>query len=211
VTVDAPETATTELVDGVAVPTSASIATDSKAVLSFTNANGTRATNVKIEIKAAAKSILAQVTSSFTVAGQTVSVEPKNIVAAIDIDVTGFTSGAATVPLKVSNVKAGEAVYGIHFKNGVPELIPAVAVSDNVVIITTSSFSPFVLVKGTAPSAISVPSVSTDGNVANAAATDSSATAPKTAGPDFRMLLAVAAVFATASVAVAFMTVKRER
>lgn len=156
VTVTASTTKTTATVDGVSVPTSATIATGSNAVLSFTDASGKKIENVVLEVKAASNDVIKAVTSSVNINGNDVAVKAADIVAAIDVSVGGFTSGSATVPLKVDNVKKGEAVYAIHMKNGVAEIIPALAAENGVVVVTTTSFSPVIIVKGTAPAAAKV-------------------------------------------------------
>lgn len=177
VTVTASTAGTTESVGGVQVPTSAEVATGTGLVLSFTDASGKKAENVSLNINAASKDVISTVTTSISVGGVNVSVQAKDIVAAIDITASGFSSGSATVPLKVDNVKKGEAVYGIHIKNGVAEIIPVVAVENGIVLITTTSFSPIIIVKGTAPAAVQKAAADT----ASAGSSDGAATSPKTA------------------------------
>lgn len=133
------------------VTTSATVATGSDIALSFTDASGKKIDRISLKITSAASDVLAKVTSSFELNGKSVYADAKNIVAAIEISSTGFTSGKAVLPLKVDNVVKGESLYAIHIKNGVAEVIPAVAVQNGVVVISTSSFSPVIIVKGTAP------------------------------------------------------------
>lgn len=133
------------------VTTSATVATGSDIALSFTDASGKKIDRISLKITSAASDVLAKVTSSFELNGKSVYADAKNIVAAIEISSTGFTSGKAVLPLKVDNVVKGESLYAIHIKNGVAEVIPAVAAQNGVVVISTSSFSPVIIVKGTAP------------------------------------------------------------
>lgn len=133
------------------VTTSATVATGSDIALSFTDASGKKIDRISLKITTVASDVLAKVTSSFELNGKSVYADAKNIVAAIEISSTGFTSGKAVLPLKVDNVVKGESLYAIHIKNGVAEVIPAVAAQNGVVVISTSSFSPVIIVKGTAP------------------------------------------------------------
>jgi hypothetical protein len=190
VTVSASTTKTTDVVDGVSVPTSATIATGSNAVLAFTDASGKKIENVSITVKAASTSVISTVTSSISVGGQEVAVKAADIAAAIDLDVSGFSSGSATVPLSVDNVKKGESVYAIHIKNGAAEIIPAQVVDNGVVVITTSSFSPVIIVKGTAPAA------ATASTTAATVTADSSAEAEKSPKTADAMPMAMAMIMA---------------
>lgn len=142
---------TTTTVGSTKVPTSASVATGSDIALSFTDASGKKISRVSLKITAAANDVITKITSSIEINGKSVSADAKNIVAAIEISATGFTGGKAVLPLKVDNVVKGEALYAIHIKNGVAEIIPAVAVQNGVVVISSSSFSPVIIVKGEAP------------------------------------------------------------
>lgn len=178
---------TAAAVDGVLVPTSATIATGSDLVLAFTDTSGKVVKDVKLTIAAADSATILKVTDSIEVAGGvSVSVKAKDIVAAVDINASGFSGGSATIPLKVSNITKGEPVYGLHIVGGKAEVIPAVALANGVVAITTTSFSPVIIVKGTAPAAVKAPQ-------ANVSTTDDSVTSPKTADAGAAPILLVLA------------------
>ena len=151
VEVTASTSRTSTKVGDATVTTSATVATGSDIALSFTDASGKKIDRVSLTITSVAADVLTTVTSALEINGKSVTADAKNIVAAIEISATGFTGGKAVLPLKVDNVVKGEALYAIHIKNGVAEIIPAVAVQNGVVVISTSSFSPVIIVKGTAP------------------------------------------------------------
>lgn len=145
-------------VAGVAVPTSATVATGSNVVLTFTDAQGKVVKDVKLTIAAADTATIAKVTEAIELTNNSsVSVKAQDIVAAVEISAQGFSKGSATIPLKVSNVVKGEPVYGLHIVGGKAEVIPAVALDNGIVAITSTSFSPVIIVKGTAPAAVKVP------------------------------------------------------
>lgn len=208
VEVTASTSRTSTKVGDATVTTSATVATGSDIALSFTDASGKKIDRISLKITSAAPDVLAKVTSSFEVNGKSVYADAKNIVAAIEISSTGFTSGKAVLPLKVDNVVKGESLYAIHIKNGVAEVIPAVAVQNGVVVISTSSFSPVIIVKGTAPVSVAdndddddddttvassnttasvvtpsvvTPSISGSTTVSETSSESSTATSPKTA------------------------------
>ncbi|MCI6022151.1 MAG: hypothetical protein MRZ64_10770 [[Bacteroides] pectinophilus] len=151
VEVTASTSRTSTKVGDATVTTSATVATGSDIALSFTDASGKKIDRVSLTITSVAADVLTKVTSALEINGKSVSADAKNIVAAIEISATGFTGGKAVLPLKVDNVVKGEALYAIHIKNGAAEIIPAVAVQNGVVVISTSSFSPVIIVKGNAP------------------------------------------------------------
>lgn len=151
VEVTASTSRTSTKVGDATVTTSATVATGSDIALSFTDASGKKIDRVSLTITSVAADVLTKVTSALEINGKSVSADAKNIVAAIEISATGFTGGKAVLPLKVDNVVKGEALYAIHIKNGAAEIIPAVAVQNGVVVISTSSFSPIIIVKGNAP------------------------------------------------------------
>ena len=221
VEVTASTSRTSTKVGDATVTTSATVATGSDIALSFTDASGKKIDRVSLTITSVAADVLTKVTSALEINGKSVSADAKNIVAAIEISATGFTGGKAVLPLKVDNVVKGEALYAIHIKNGVAEIIPAVAVQNGVVVISTSSFSPVIIVKGTAPAeasdnddddddtpvtiasntttpvvtpAATTPSVVTPSTAGSTTAADAStATSPKTADT-FPYVLALAAI-----------------
>ena len=151
VEVTASTSRTSTKVGDATVTTSATVATGSDIALSFTDASGKKIDRVSLTITSVAADVLTKVTSALEINGKSVSADAKNIVAAIEISATGFTGGKAVLPLKVDNVVKGEALYAIHIKNGAAEIIPAVAVQNGVVVISTSSFSAIIIVKGNAP------------------------------------------------------------
>ena len=221
VEVTASTSRTSTKVGDATVTTSATIATGSDIALSFTDASGKKIDRVSLTITSVAADVLTKVTSALEINGKSVTADAKNIVAAIEISATGFTGGKAVLPLKVDNVVKGEALYAIHIKNGVAEIIPAVAVQNGVVVISTSSFSPVIIVKGTAPAessdndnddddtpvtiasntttpvvtpATTTPSVVAPSTAGSTTAADAStATSPKTADA-FPYVLALAAI-----------------
>lgn len=221
VEVTASTSRTSTKVGDATVTTSATIATGSDIALSFTDASGKKIDRVSLTITSVATDVLTKVTSALEINGKSVTADAKNIVAAIEISATGFTGGKAVLPLKVDNVVKGEALYAIHIKNGVAEIIPAVAVQNGVVVISTSSFSPVIIVKGTAPAessdndnddddtpvtiasntttpvvtpATTTPSVVAPSTAGSTTAADAStATSPKTADA-FPYVLALAAI-----------------
>lgn len=221
VEVTASTSRTSTKVGDATVTTSATIATGSDIALSFTDASGKKIDRVSLTITSVATDVLTKVTSALEINGKSVTADAKNIVAAIEISATGFTGGKAVLPLKVDNVVKGEALYAIHIKNGVAEIIPAVAVQNGVVVISTSSFSPVIIVKGTAPAessdndnddddtpvtiasntttpvvtpATTTPSIVAPSTVGSTTAADAStATSPKTADA-FPYVLALAAI-----------------
>ena len=221
VEVTASTSRTSTKVGDATVTTSATVATGSDIALSFTDASGKKIDRVSLTITSVAADVLTKVTSALEINGKSVTADAKNIVAAIEISATGFTGGKAVLPLKVDNVVKGEALYAIHIKNGVAEIIPAVAVQNGVVVISTSSFSPVIIVKGTAPAeasdndnddddtpvtrasntttpvvtpATTTPSVVAPSTAGSTTAADAStATSPKTADA-FPYVLALAAI-----------------
>lgn len=172
------------------VVTSAAIATGDGAVLAFTDASGKKIDNVVLAISAASDEVISNVLKG-AVTGT--AVNAAQVAAAINIDVDGFTSGSATLPLKVNNVVKGEPVYGIHIKaDGTVEYVPAVASENGVVIITLSSFSPVIIVKGQVPA--------TAASTATTATTEAATTSPKTGETAPAALLLAAACLAGAFV-----------
>ena len=81
------------------------------------------------------------------------SVEESNV--AVVLEINGTVKGAsAKVTVTVAGIKKGEALYGIHIKDdGTTEIVPVEAIADNTIVITSSTFSPFIIVKGEAPKA----------------------------------------------------------
>lgn len=84
-------------------------------------------------------------------------VEESNVAVVLEINGT-VTSTPAKVTVTVAGIKKGEALYGIHIKDdGTTEIVPVEAIADDTIVITASSFSPFIIVKGEAPKAAETP------------------------------------------------------
>ena len=189
----AASTASVKAADGTAVtvPTSAKIATGTDAVLAFADKTGKKIENVTVAITPASNAVIESVLNGTAIG---TAIDASKVAAAVEINVAGFTGGTATLPLSVASIKKGEAVYGVHFLgNGSVEYIPAVASANGIVTITTTSFSPIVIVKGTMPATATATTATT-----TASATDAT-TSPKTGDMVVYVIMMAAACLAGAA------------
>jgi hypothetical protein len=129
---------------------------DGNVVLAFADEDGNIVKDVTVEIKAIEETETTQIVEeALKQADQNADASKTEVLAAVNISVEGFKKGgSATIPLQLpsNSVKAGESVYVIHkLSDGTVETLSARVFADDVVTITTSSFSPFIIVKGENP------------------------------------------------------------
>jgi hypothetical protein len=166
--------------------TNVTIAKSASSEVSFKDADGKDIENVTVKISAVTateQSTAIEKAAAAATSDTASSIKAENVLAAVDVDVTGFTSGTATIPLAVGSDKVtkGEAVYAIHVTSSGIEFLDAKAVADGVVTVTTTSFSPIIIMKGTKPEVKATSSDNkTDDKTTTDNKTDSTAKAAKT-------------------------------
>lgn len=132
--------------------TNVTVASSASSKLSFKDASGNDIANVTVKIAAASEEVKKDaITKAVAAAKDSSAIEESKVLAAIEVSVENFTSGTATIPLTVSGVTKGEAVYAIHVTSSGIEFLDAEATDNGVVTVTTTSFSPIIIMQGTKP------------------------------------------------------------
>lgn len=111
--------------------------------------------DVKVEKAEGATDVKASdvaVAGSVKAAIESLGIDTKTVAKVIELTGNVTAGGVAEVTVTVDGIKKGEPLYGIHIKkDGTVEIVPVEAIDDNTILIRTSSFSPFIIVKGVAP------------------------------------------------------------